>query len=313
MTDTPPASVSLRAPAKINLALAVAPANPSPPKGDGLHPIASWMTAINLCDELTVTKLDADRPSRYAIVWHADAPKQTPIDWSITKDLAVRAHQLLEATVGRPLPVQLKLEKRIPVGAGLAGGSSDAATTLQAVNDLYQLGLARGRLQRMAAKLGSDVAFFLPHEGESTPRPALVQGVGDEIESTPAVTAAGSSGATLALILPPFDCSTPAVYRAFDELAPQPFEAEAACSLARLGEVDDAALFNDLAAPAGMVEPRLATMRSAVEKATGRRVNVTGSGSGLFLVLTNNDTAFIEYLRTTESLQSAAIRCVETI
>lgn len=77
-------SVSLHARAKINLALAVAEASA---QTDGYHPIASWMARLDLADELMVTRLEADRLSRYAILWHAEAPVRSPIDWSITKDL----------------------------------------------------------------------------------------------------------------------------------------------------------------------------------------------------------------------------------
>ena len=110
-------TINSNAPAKINLALAVDRA-----RDDGMHPIVSWMTPIGLMDELAVTRLEDDRLSRYAVLWHEDAPVRSAIDWSITSDLAVRAHLALEAHAGRKLPVQMKLEKRIPVGGGLGGG-----------------------------------------------------------------------------------------------------------------------------------------------------------------------------------------------
>ena len=122
--------------AKINLSLSVG----LPIEKIGMmHPIATLMSTIDFCDVLTVTRLDEGDLSRYAILWNEDAPQQTPIDWLITSDLAVRAHRYLEAKVGRPLPVQLKLEKRIPVGAGLGGGSSDAAAMLRATAALFDL------------------------------------------------------------------------------------------------------------------------------------------------------------------------------
>ena len=113
------AALTLPSPAKLNLALAV-----GPPRPDGLHPICSWMTTIDLADELTITRLPPDRLSRYAILWHAEARRPREIDWSITKDLAVRAHLALERHCERALPLQMKLEKRIPLGSGLGGGSS---------------------------------------------------------------------------------------------------------------------------------------------------------------------------------------------
>ena len=115
-------AIAVQAPAKLNLALSV-----GPPDQRGMHPICTWMVTISLCDDLLVTRLDEGRLSRYAILWHPDALRPLEIDWPVPRDLAVRAHLALEQHVGRPLPVQLKLDKRIPVGGGLGGGSSDAA------------------------------------------------------------------------------------------------------------------------------------------------------------------------------------------
>lgn len=297
-----------RAPAKINLALAVAPPNPKPPVGDGLHPIASWMVAIDLFDELSVSRLPEGRDSRYAIHWHARAPRQSAIDWSITKDLAVRAHMLLEKTVGTRLPIQMRLEKRIPVGAGLAGGSSDAAAALLAVRELYELDIDHEQLRALAMQLGSDVAFFLP-EGDETdtpPRPAIVEGVGDRIERTPAINPERSP-TRLALILPSFDCSTPAVYRAFDDEAPCEFDPERVRSLARAAVIDPESLFNDLAQPAAAVQPRLAELRDAAQETIGQPVHVTGSGSGMFVSLRGDEDETLDLLRAMDELRSCAI------
>ena len=137
----PRPSVTRAARAKRNLALSVGP----PRAGDGYHPIASWMARVDLADDLTLTRLDDGDLSRYAIVWHEEALRPTPIDWSITKDLAVRAHLLVQEHLGTEMPVQLKLENRIPVGGGLGGGSADAAAMLLALDELFGLDLGRER------------------------------------------------------------------------------------------------------------------------------------------------------------------------
>ncbi|HVZ93027.1 MAG TPA: hypothetical protein VG797_00810 [Phycisphaerales bacterium] len=293
------AKVRRLAPAKINLALAVGP----PRTGDGLHPVCSWMHPIGLADELFVTRLEDDRLSRYAILWHDDAPKKSPIDWSITKDLAVRAHLLLEETVGRSLPVQLKLDKRIPVGGGLGGGSSDAAAMLLAIRDLFELDLPHERLVELALKLGSDVAFFL---GEG---PGIVEGVGERVERTPPI-----SGHAV-LIIPGFGCPTGPVYRAFDELTASRSHAmreRDVRALAMQGHIaaGGADLFNDLAPAAERIAPPLAELRARLREAlNGTPVHVTGSGSTLFLLFDHTDrlTPFLSVIDRTIGEDAVAV------
>jgi len=125
MTDG--TKLELLAPAKLNLALAVGPARAS----DGMHPIASWMVPIGLCDTITMQRLDDSEESLFEIVNDPAALRVAPIDWAVESDLAVRAVRAIEADAGRPLPVAMRVEKRIPVGAGLGGGSSDAAAALR--------------------------------------------------------------------------------------------------------------------------------------------------------------------------------------
>ncbi len=293
------ARVKRRAHAKVNLALAVRRAIEDGPRA-GMHPIASWMAPIDLADELEVTALEPDRFSRYAILWADDAPQPAAaIDWSVKDDLAVRAHLLVERAVGRTLPVQMKLEKRVPVGAGLGGGSSDAAAMLLAVNELFSLGFGENKLVALASELGSDVPFFLRAAADRGGH-AIVRDLGDRLDPTPA------SEAHLVLILPEFGCPTGKVYHAFDERfddppeEPESGEAELAREerawSERTAEVERRAreaadagvrhdvLFNDLAGPAERVEPRLAAVRANVERTIGQTPHVTGSGAGMFLV-----------------------------
>ncbi len=281
------------APAKVNLALAVGP----PREGDGLHPICSWFAPIDLADELLITRLPDDRLSRYAILWHERALRQSPIDWSISKDLAVRAHLLLEQEVGRSLPVQLKLTKRIPIGGGLGGGSSNAAAMLLGVRDLFGLSVSDERLAQLAISLGSDVPFFL------RPGPAVVAGVGERIERTPPV----KPGPALALLFPAFGCPTGAVYRAFDELNSEGPREREVISMAQRASVVDADLFNDLAAPAECVAPDLAELRARAASIAERPVHITGSGSTMFVVCERGPE---QAAALSEALQSALDGCL---
>ena len=258
--------ITTSCPAKLNLALAV-----DAPHEDGFHPITSWMVTVDFADDLVVTMLDPGDLSRYAVLWHENAPQQAEIDWSIRDDLAVRAHQAIEQHVGRHLPVQMKLQKRIPVGGGLGGGSSNAAGMLRAVNGLFDLGLNDEDLHVLAASLGSDVPFLL-HGGS-----ALVRGLGEQIESH-------STLPTLAavLVLPSFSCSTGVVYNAFDDLPLSPFRGGEVEALAAACP-DGASFFNDLAGPAMAVEPALHDLHARLMACTDEPVHISGSGSTLFI------------------------------
>jgi len=268
-------SVSRRAPAKVNLALAVGPADPS--TGETRHPICSWMVRISLYDDLTLTRLPAGSLSRYALTWAQDALHQPDIDWPIRQDLAVRAHLALREAVGRDLPVQMKIEKRIPLGAGLGGGSSDAAAMLLACNELHDLRLPIEQMHELAGGLGSDVPFFLRH------RSAVVEGFGETI------AASGTPPELhLVLCLPEYGCATGEVYRRFDAYAPSRDEFAGAVAgvrrLAGCDRVHSEAPFNDLARAAFEIQPPLKALAASLAQLSERAVHVTGSGSTLFVV-----------------------------
>lgn len=267
-----------RAHAKINLALAVGP--PAPPRN--YHPIASWFACVTLHDEVTIERARDGAPSSWRVEWAADAPRPTPIDWPVEKDLAARAHRALEAAAGRELPVRAVVRKRVPVGAGMGGGSADCAAAMMAVDALFGLGLGAARLRELSAPLGSDVAFFIDDERgpERPPRPALVTGFGERVERLPR-----TAGAHAALLFPPFGCPTGAVYAAFDRAGPGPLRERDVRALAATGRADAPELFNDLEPAACAAEPRLADALARLRPAAaalGARVHVTGSGSAMF-------------------------------
>ncbi|MEC9374556.1 MAG: 4-(cytidine 5'-diphospho)-2-C-methyl-D-erythritol kinase [Planctomycetota bacterium] len=267
------------APAKINLALAVAP----PQSEDGLHPICSWFIPVSLFDSIQITRLGDPGQrvaSEYEIEWAPNAVRPSAIDWPLEKDLAVRAHRLLEQEAQNSLPVRLSLRKRIPVGAGLGGGSSNAAAALLAIRTLFSLDISDARLRELSTQLGSDVAFFLP---PSAARSAVVEGLGDRIERVPRVDA------RFLLALPDFGCPTGAVYKAFDESPPAKFRADEIREMATDGRLDTRALFNDLADPATRVQPKLAEIMSEVKRIAASPAHLTGSGSAVFVILPRAD------------------------
>jgi len=266
-----------RAYAKINLVLSVGPPLPPGDPRAGMHPIASWMHCIDLFDEVSIEPLEEGRASTLEVRWAADAPQPSPIDWPQERDLGFRALKLLEMEVGRPLPAAIRITKRIPVGGGLGGGSSDAAAVLAGVKELFGLDLGSTHLAELSRELGSDVGFFLD-EGAGPARPAVVRGLGDRIERTAAVARG------VVLILPRFGCATGQVYGAYDRLGAAALREDEVRAIAAAGDVDDARLFNDLAAPAEVVRPELRGLRERAMAAAGRPVHMTGSGSTLFVL-----------------------------
>ena len=244
--------------AKVNFSLSV-----GSKMNDGRHQIASRMAKIGLCDTLELTALDSHSLSRYAILWHKDAVQKTNIDWPVKEDLSVRAHRLLEREMGYPLPLQLKLEKRIPVGSGLGGGSSDAAAMLQSVSALFELDIP---LESLANELGSDVPFFLQNSS------AIVTGTGDIFEPIQ------DEMKDVIIISPPCQCSTKKVYEAFDSMQNPKLDIMAV----RSGDC-----FNDLLFAAFEIQPKLKLDFEQCKELIDLPIHLTGSGSSMFAICDN--------------------------
>lgn len=141
-----PGLLVVAAPAKVNLFLHV-----TGRRADGYHTLESLFTLVDMADTITLR-----RRSDGAITRFIDVP-----GIAADADLAVRAARALQAQVHTPLGVDLEVTKRIPQGAGLGGGSSDAASVLLALNRLWGLQMSRSRLVDIALTLGADVPFFI--------------------------------------------------------------------------------------------------------------------------------------------------------
>ena len=179
------------APAKINLSLRVLGK-----RADGFHEIESLMVPLSSADLSDV--LYFEPAEAYGL--RCDEPG-VPLDESNLITMAVRK---FEQSIGRPCHWQITLEKKIPHGAGLGGGSSDAATTLLALNELENGGFSNDQLADMGASFGSDVPFFIYQQA------CMVKGRGEIIEP---VLRSDSSGQSLLLLKPYFGVSTPDAYR----------------------------------------------------------------------------------------------------
>ena len=150
------------APAKLNLFLHI-----TGRRADGYHALQTVFQLLDWGDLLHFTRRDDG-----VIARKTDVPGVPEAD-----DLVVRAARLLQATTGCPLGVDVEIDKILPMGAGLGGGSSDAATTLLALNRLWGVGLSRQALQDLALKLGADVPFFVFGQN------AFAEGVGEALQA----------------------------------------------------------------------------------------------------------------------------------
>ena len=154
-----------KAPAKINLGLEVGSV-----REDGYHSVETFMQTIRIFDSVIV------EPSE-KFIFTSDN-----YDFPLNEEnLCTKAYRMLSELLGIDDPVHINLTKRIPVGAGLGGGSSDAATVLIALNDIWKSGLQTSELSAVGAKIGSDVPFFIEAVGGS----AFCSGRGEIIEPHP--------------------------------------------------------------------------------------------------------------------------------
>jgi 4-diphosphocytidyl-2-C-methyl-D-erythritol kinase len=195
--------VTVRVPAKLNLQLAV-----GPPRADGYHDLVTVFHAVSLFDEVT-----AEPAGRDGVTVTGEGADRVPADQD---NLALRAVAALRAAMAGPATgfavdpggVHITIAKRIPVAAGLAGGSADAAAALVACNDLWDVGLGQRQLLEIAARVGSDVAFAL------LGGTAVGRGRGERL--TPALAPATPYHWVLAFA--DGHLSTPEVYAALDRL-----------------------------------------------------------------------------------------------
>jgi len=159
------------APAKLNLGLKVVGR-----RADGYHLIESLFVPLDLADELSVEIAPAERPRvRLESTLAEDALGVPAVLPSGSENLAQRAAEAFLRAAGLSYSVSVKLLKRIPVAAGLGGGSSDAGAVLRALDALVPGALSRRQLAEVALALGADVPFFL------SARPALVEGIGERV------------------------------------------------------------------------------------------------------------------------------------
>ncbi|MDP9173713.1 MAG: 4-(cytidine 5'-diphospho)-2-C-methyl-D-erythritol kinase [Planctomycetota bacterium] len=276
----------LISPSKINLHLRI-----GSPGADGFHPIVSWMCTTGLADALEF------EPTASCVRLNCDVPG-LPVD---QRNLIVRAAEaLLAISDNSKMGADIRLIKKIPMGGGLGGGSSNAAATLVGLNRLWKLNLPVNRLAEIGARLGSDVPFFF--HGPSS----ICTGLGQFV-----MPIATPRPRFVVLVFPALSMPTPRVYRQFDEM--------------KLGSVDAMErqpdwgkwtqlkadellplLVNDLEAPAFSLQPVLGELRKTVERELDRIVRMSGSGSTLFTLTDTQEEAEEAALRLSRLSMNAS-------
>ena len=280
--------VVVRVPAKVNLQLSVGPVS-----SDGYHEIATVFQAISLFDDVTVkTGEDGSGITLTA----SGITTGVPLD---ATNLAVRAAALMMAKYDIPKDIALHIKKEIPVAGGMAGGSADAAGVIVGIDALYDLGISRDELEKLAAELGSDIPFSI------SGGIAVGRGRGDEL--TPALSRGtyhwvlATSGQGL---------STPAVYQECDRLREgmdiaRPSVSDAMMQALRAGDARAVglAMSNDLQSAACSLKPALRLILDVGNDYGALASIVSGSGPTVAFLVEDEERA----LDLTVALSSSGV------
>ena len=257
--------------AKINLGLNIVSKRP-----DGYHNLETVFYPIPLTDALEIKYMDEKFPS------------ESPCDLKITgndvdcneeDNLVIKAYQLLAADFQLPR-VHAHLVKRIPTQAGLGGGSSDVAYMIRLLDERFRLNIGIPEMERYAAKLGADCAFFI------TADPSYAEGIGDVLMPAD-VPGAGLGGYYLAVVKPSVAVSTRDAYAAIVPKTP----AKCCRDIVRQPiETWKDELVNDFEAPIFAMHPELAAIKQSLYDAGAVYAAMSGSGSALFGIFREQPT-----------------------
>lgn len=279
-------SVTLLSPAKINLTLEILGARP-----DGYHEINSIIQPIDLFDEASIEILDGEGIE-------IDATGFTiPLDQN---NLAYKAAELYLKQIGRKIKTKIRINKQIPLGAGLGGGSSNAASVLIGLNRTTKA-LTEDDLLTIAAKIGADVPFFIRSQT------SIIQGVGERL--TPL---RDFPTFHYVIICPNVHSSTKDVYKKWDELNPN-YSSIRECHQSNFEETLEKfrdrkqipPLRNDLEDAAFALHPEIKSFKEILKSLGLESVLMTGSGSAVFALFRNKEEAedIYEYLKTSPTFK----------
>jgi 4-diphosphocytidyl-2-C-methyl-D-erythritol kinase len=266
-------SIRVLAPGKINLSLLVAGKRP-----DGFHEIDTIMAKINLFDELLI-----EGGEKAGIELVCKGPQWAPEGQD---NLVCKAAKLFLETCGRSNDIRITLTKNLPAGAGLGGASSDAAATLIGLNEYLGLGLQKNDLSKLAANLGSDVAFFL--DGPL----AFCTGRGEKIREI-----REKFDFKAILLLPKISCSTTRVYTNYhhDELRFHTFKREIGGVIAK-NRIDLVTKMcaNMLESACFGLYRELAELKAQVETLGIKPWCLSGSGSAMYHIVETSDAGRVD-------------------
>jgi len=263
-----------KSPCKVNLLLNILGKRP-----DGFHELETVMQPVDFCDELAFECGGKG-------IQLSCSDKGLPVN---SKNLVYRAAKDFLSAVKIRDAVKIHLEKKIPLAAGLGGGSGNAATTLLALNELFGMPLAHEKLHKIAAELGSDIPFFLQH------KPALATGRGEKIQ--PLANFPALRGKAFLLIHPGFGISTPWAYQnlarfpdALNGKAGRANELIEKLQSKNLAGAADA-FYNSLEAPSLEKFPILALFQEFLLANGALAALMSGSGSTTFAITENISAA----------------------
>ena len=257
--------IELLSPAKINLFLQITGKRP-----DGYHNLFSLMCRIGIYDQIT---LFPGAAKTSVTCHHPDVPEDAT-------NLAVRAASVFFNTLGVPDQVKITIDKQIPVGAGLGGGSSNAATVLTALNRYYNAPFSMDDLMTMGLSIGADVPFFIHR------KPALVSGIGELLEPF-----GGLSPYPIVLVFPGISIPTKRVYKKLNLALTKCQNKHNYRDLSNRKFRIENDLCNDLEEGAATLCPDILKAKEALMRHGAKGALMTGSGSSVFGLFADSEDA----------------------
>ena len=258
--------MKIRAPAKINLSLRVVGR-----RADGYHLLDTIIVPVSLYDEIEIRKVRLPAKNKKPAPPSIKVICNHPLVPSDENNLVYRAARLLLEKAKSDQPIEIRIRKHIPVGAGLGGGSSDAAATLVGLNRLLELGFSVKQLERLGLQLGADVPFFIRGQ------PARARGIGERLQPF-----APLRRLWLVILYPGFPVSSAWVYGNLPAKLTRPSVNTSIASLLTGSGSLANLLVNDLERVSLSRYPKIALLKQALLRAGAAGSLMSGSGSSVF-------------------------------